>query len=235
MKVGSKWAVPLAAVVGLGIGAVAVSAATPTPAGQTPAQVFIDKLAGILHKTPAQTQADIKSAQLQTIDQMLKDGKISQAQADAMKKRVEAGQGLSLAVPFARGGPGVDRTVLMNLTTAEMDAVAKALKLSTATLKADLKSGKKLSELESAAGVTDATVRTAVRDAAKGVLDAAVKAKTITQAQEGCLPAADAEQPQGPPVRGRIRCSIWRSPRLRRQARGTGRVARDLGLTTRHR
>lgn len=184
MKVGSKWVIPVAAVVGLGIGAVAVSAASPTPAGQTPAQVFIDKLAGILHKTPSQTQADIKQAQLQTVDQLLKDGKITQAQADAMKKRIESAKGLGLAAPFERGAPRVDRTLLKNVRTAEVDAVAKALKLSTATLKFDLRSGKKLSDLEAAAGVTDTTVRTAARDAAKGVLDAAVKAKTITQAQE---------------------------------------------------
>jgi hypothetical protein len=204
MKVGSRWAIPVAAVVGLGVGALAVSAGTPPPAGQTPAQVFIDKLAGILHKTPSQTQADLKQAQLQTVDQLVKDGKITQAQADAMKSRVEAGQGLAFGTPLGRRLPGTGRTLFKNLTTAELDAVAKTLKLSPSALKSELRSGKKLSDLESAAGVSEATVRAAALNAARGVLDAAVKAKTITQAQEDSYLQRLQSSRKGFPLGGRF-------------------------------
>jgi hypothetical protein len=204
MKVGSKWAIPLAAVVGLGVGALAVSAATPSPTGQSPAAVFVDKLAGILHRTPSQTQADLKQAQLQTIDQLVKDGKLTPAQADAMKKRVEAGNGLALVAPFGRHPGSTDRTLFKNLGTAQLDAVARTLKLSTSDLKSQLRSGKKLSELEAAAGVTDATVRSAAENAAKSVLDAAVKAKTITQAQADTYLKRLQQSPRGVPFGGRF-------------------------------
>ena len=56
--------------------------------------------------------------------------------------------------------------------------------MSTTDLKSQLRAGKSLSDLETAKGVSDATVKAAARQAAKGVLDSAVKAGTITQAQE---------------------------------------------------
>jgi hypothetical protein len=185
VKLNRRWAVPLAGLFVVAVGVAGVSAASPAPTGENPAQIFVYKLAAILHISSSQATTDLKQAELQTIDQMLKDGKITQAQADAMKQRIQNGQGLGLGVPFAqRRGPGIDFGVIRNLMTAETDAVAKVLKLSTSALMADLKSGKKLSDLESAAGVTDANLRSAVQDAAKKVLDAAVKSKTITQAQE---------------------------------------------------
>jgi hypothetical protein len=46
-----------------------------------------------------------------------------------------------------------------------------------------LRSGKSLSDLETQQKVSDSTVKTAMKNAAKGVLDNAVKAGTITQAQ----------------------------------------------------
>src|SRR5229473_2392112 len=95
----NRWIVlPAAGLAAVIIGVAAVEAA-PSPsasptASKNYAQVFVDKLAGILHLTPAQTQDALKQAQLQTVDQMLKDGKITQQQADAMKARINAGQGL---------------------------------------------------------------------------------------------------------------------------------------------
>ncbi len=50
----------------LGFGVVGVQAATsPSSNGKNYAQVFVDKLAGILHLSSSQTQNDLKQAELQ--------------------------------------------------------------------------------------------------------------------------------------------------------------------------
>src|ERR1700693_4422564 len=96
MKLNRWIMLPAAGLAAVIVGVAAVEAA-PSPSPTTSknyAQVFVDKLAGILHLTPTQTTDALKQAQLQTVDQMLKDGQITQQQADAMKARINAGQGL---------------------------------------------------------------------------------------------------------------------------------------------
>ena len=190
----NRWIVlPAAGLAAVIIGVAAVEAA-PSPsasptASKNYAQVFVDKLAGILHLTPTQTQDALKQAQLQTVDQMLKDGKITQQQADAMKARINAGQGLGAIGGFGRHGGGfkADRTLMKDLQSAELNAVASALHMSTADLQSAVRSGKSLADLETQQKVSDSTVKAAMKAAAKGVLDKAVKAGTITQAQADAI------------------------------------------------
>src|SRR5712691_2956993 len=125
MKLNRWIVVPVAGLAAIVIGVAAVEAApSPSPSAsgaKNYAQVFVDKLAGILHLTPTQTQDALKQAQLQTVDQMLKDGRITKAQADAMKARINAGQGLGAIGGFGRhGGFKVDRTLMKDLTIAEL-------------------------------------------------------------------------------------------------------------------
>src|SRR5438105_2015714 len=93
---GKRWiALPAAGLAAIIIGIVAVEAA-PSPSPSTSgtknyAQVFVDKLAAILHLNSTQTRDALKQAELQTVDQMLKDGRITQAQEDAMLSRVGSG------------------------------------------------------------------------------------------------------------------------------------------------
>lgn len=186
MKFNRWMAVPIGGLAALIIGVVAVNAATPSPgAGSNYAQVFVNKLAAILHLSPTETQNDLKQAELQTIDQMVKDGAITQAQADALKSRVNAGQGFGF--PLRHGGAFGDRTLFRDLRTAELNAVAGALHLAPSDLQTQLRSGKTLSGLEQAAGVSDSAVRAAEHNAAKTVLDSAVKAGKITQSQEDAI------------------------------------------------
>jgi len=187
----NRWIVlPAAALAAVIIGVAAVEAA-PSPsasptASKNYAQVFVDKLAGILHLTPAQTQDALKQAQLQTVDQMLKDGKITQQQADAMKARINAGQGLGFGFGRHEGFKG-NHALMKDLKTAELNAAASALHMSTADLQSALRSGKSLADLETQQKVSDSAVKAAMKDAAKGVLDKAVKAGTITQAQADAI------------------------------------------------
>jgi polyhydroxyalkanoate synthesis regulator phasin len=187
----NRWIVlPAAALAAVIIGVAAVEAA-PSPsasptASKNYAQVFVDKLAGILHLTPAQTQDALKQAQLQTVDQMLKDGKITQQQADAMKARINAGQGLGFGFGRHEGFKG-NHALMKDLKTAELNAAASALHMSTADLQSALRSGHTLTDLETQQKVSDSDVKAAMKNAAKGVLDKAVKAGTITQAQADAI------------------------------------------------
>lgn len=195
MKLNRWVALPVVGLAALVIGIAAVEAApspSPSPSGSSSknyAQVFVDKLAGILHLTPTQTQDALKQAEKQTVDQMLADGRITKAQADAMKARIDAGQGLGPfgGFGFKHGGFGADRMLMRDLRTAEINAVASALHMSVADLQSAIRSGKSLSDLEAQQGVSDSTVKAAMKNAAKGVLDKAVKAGTITQAQEDAI------------------------------------------------
>lgn len=196
MKLNRLIVLPVAGLAAVIIGVVAVEAA-PSPsasptASKNYAQTFIDKLAGILHLTPTQTTDALKQAQLQTVDQMLKDGQITQQQANAMKARINAGQGLGPIGGFGRRGGGFgafkgNGVLMQSLTTAELNAAASALHMSTAGLQSALRSGKSLTDLETQQKVTDSAVKAAMKNAAKGVLDNAVKAGTITQAQADAL------------------------------------------------
>src|SRR2546430_16576210 len=103
----NRWIVlPAAGLAAVIIGVAAVEAApSPSPSAngsKNYAQVFVDKLAGIRHLTPAQTQDALKQAQLQTVDQMRADGKIPKARADAMKAPINGRQGLG---PLGGVGP----------------------------------------------------------------------------------------------------------------------------------
>src|SRR2546425_6876690 len=127
MKLNRRLVLPAAGLVAVIIGVAAVEAApSPSPSAngsKNYAQVFVDKLAGILHLTPAQTQDALKQAQLQTVDQMLADGKITKAQADAMKARINAGQGLGAIGGFCRPGSlKTGRAPMKNITKAELNA-----------------------------------------------------------------------------------------------------------------
>jgi len=117
-----------------------------------------------------------------------KDGQITQQQADAMKARINAGQGLGFGFGGRHGGGGfggfkANGALMRSLATAELNAAASALHMSAADLQSALKSGKSLSAIETQQKVSDSAVKTAMKNAAKGVLDNAVKAGTITQAQ----------------------------------------------------
>ncbi|MHB8572881.1 MAG: hypothetical protein ACYDAY_07995 [Candidatus Dormibacteria bacterium] len=168
-------------------GVAVVEAATPSPGKSSPAQTFLDKLAGILHLSSSQLQGDVMQARMATIDQMVKDGRITQAQGDAMKQRLQSGGGGPFGFGMGRpAGAALDPALMKSLRTAEMNAVATALGLTPDTLKTDLQS-KTLADLEKSANVTDQAVRDAATAAAHTVLDPAVKAGTITQAQEDTL------------------------------------------------
>src|SRR5471030_971169 len=104
-----KLVIPIVALVALGgaAGAVAATQGPTTPDAR--AQAYITDLAGRLNVTPDALTAAMKAALDDQIDAAVTAGRLTAAQADALKQRVASGDGL----PFLgiaghdRGGLGV--------------------------------------------------------------------------------------------------------------------------------
>ena len=116
-----------------------------------------------------------------TIDQAVKDGKLTSAAGDRLKARVAAAdpdicQRIAKRLGTAKAALGVVRDA--------MTAAAGALKMTPAELRAQLKDGASLKTIASDKGVDYGTLTAAVLGAVKTDLDAAVKAGTIKQARE---------------------------------------------------
>lgn len=116
--------------------------------------------------------AHLKSA----LSGLVKDGTLTQAQADKVAETLDK------TLPQHRpGGPGHGpRGRFMHL---ELTAAAKALGLTEDALRTQLQSGKSLADVAKAQNVSVDTLVTALVDAAKTHLAAAVKAGRLTQAQ----------------------------------------------------
>lgn len=171
----------IVAVLGLGAGALAVQAAPTATTSTDYRQVFIDKLAGVLHKSSKETADGIKKASEQTVDQMVKDGKITQPQADKMKQGIASGKGFGFG--GERSGHHGDSALKQDLRTAKINAMAKLFGLSPADLQAQLKAGKSIKDLQQAKSISDEALKTARHDAVRPVLDKAVKDGKLTQTQ----------------------------------------------------
>jgi hypothetical protein len=137
---------------------------------------FLNDAAKRLNVTPAELKAALQGAYGDRLDAAVAAGKITQAEADAMKQRAAQDGGL----PFfggRHGGFGHDRGGL------SLDAAATFLGLTQAELRTQLESGKTLADITKAKGKTVDYLKQALTTALKTKLDAAVKAGQLIQAQ----------------------------------------------------
>ena len=135
-------------------------------------------LANQLGVSPAKLDAAALAAAKATVQDQVTSGKITQAQADKIGARMPATGLCSGAI----NGLGATRAAVAK--SAYLTAAATALGITEAQLKADLKAGQTVSQVAAAQKVSEADFKTKVIAALKTKLDAAVAAKTITQAQE---------------------------------------------------
>jgi polyhydroxyalkanoate synthesis regulator phasin len=135
------------------------------------------------------TQAALASGQ-DTLAQMVKDGNLTQAQADQIKQHFSSGQicdALNLAGdkgvgPGHFGGPTLQK-YLSSITTQ----IAQGLHLTSAQLTTQLESGKSLSDIATAQKIDATQLQSIVTNAIQKTLKEAVTAGDLTQAQADAL------------------------------------------------
>lgn len=149
---------------------------------------FLDKLAAALNIQRSALNSAMSSAGSSTLDEAAQQGSLTQAQADALKSRLQSGDFSALLGGHEGfggrfGGPKADS----GIKQAMLDAAAKALNMTTTELTTQLRSGQTLAQLAQARGTTEQAVTNAALAAAKTQLDQAVSSGTMTQAQADAM------------------------------------------------
>jgi hypothetical protein len=142
---------------------------------------FLTHLSADLKAGPAALNAAYQKAVGETLADEVKSGKLTQARADAIQKRL-AGKAPCAIAAGLQPRPG-----LAAFRPALLSAEASALGTSDQTLKADLKKGMSLSQIAVAQNVKEAQFRDRLIAKLKPVLDAAVTNKQLTPAREQAI------------------------------------------------
>jgi polyhydroxyalkanoate synthesis regulator phasin len=188
-----------AAVLAAGAGGGAAIAASSGDERQQTEQSILDDAAKRLNVTPEALRSALGAAEDAQLDQQVKDGKLTQEQADAIKKERAANGGTVLGGPGVgghggRGGPGGGRGGfgfglglggLRFHTDAggAIDAAATALGLKRDDLVAKLRDGKSIADVAKDQGKSLDDVKSAITDAVTKELDARVKDGKLTADQ----------------------------------------------------
>ncbi len=194
LAAGAVWITASAA--GLNVGFVSATSPskpatteTAASAAQQPAQAsavcndFVSHLASDLGTTQGKLDTAFQKAVGQTLDDEVKNGDITQAQADVIKNKV-GGQAPCTLLPSAAGkAPGAD---LGAYRQALLTGAAAALGISDQQLKTDLAKGMTLAQVAAAQNppVTEPLFRNRLIAQLTPMLDAAVASKKLTAAQE---------------------------------------------------
>lgn len=190
---GAVWMTASAA--GLNVGFVSTAspskpATTETAASAAQASAvcndFVSHLASDLGTSQGKLDTAFQKAVGQTLDDEVKNGDLTQAQADAIKKKVGAQAPCTLLPSSAGKAPGAD---LGAYRQALLTAAAAALGISEPQLKTDLAKGMTLSQIAAAQNppVTEAAFRNRLIAQLTPMLDAAVASKKLTAAQEQAI------------------------------------------------
>jgi uncharacterized protein (DUF433 family) len=175
---------------------VAIAAVTKGDAKKSE-QAVLDDAAKRLDVTPEKLRDALSAAQDAQLDQAVKDGDLTQKQADAIKQaRKDSGHVLGGPGPFMKGGmrlhggpgfgpgPGGPGKHGFGVRGDLFDDFATALGTTKDKLIAQLRGGKSIADVAKANGKTMSDVSAAVRAAMKTRLDKAVKDGDLTQKQE---------------------------------------------------
>jgi hypothetical protein len=184
----------------------AAYAASKDGSPQARSQAIVTDAAGTLGVDPSKLSAALEKALENQVDAQVTAGKLTQAQADAIKKRIADGtQPIFGGGPGGRGfggpgggfghrgpggmgghgfaGPRGGFGLGLGLMAGVGD-IATYLGLTSADLRTQLRSGKSLAAIATAQGKTADGLKAAITAAATKQLDAAVTAGKLTKDQE---------------------------------------------------
>ncbi len=151
-------------------------------ASQTPQErqaALLEDLAGRLDVSVDKLKAALEGVAGDQIDQLLADGKITRAEADALKQRLDSGDApLGLGLGF---GPGFGHHGMLGGPGMGLDAAATYLGTTEAALRTQLESGTTLAEVAKAKGKTVDGLVQAMLDAARANLEQKSTGLTDTQ------------------------------------------------------
>ncbi len=155
-------------------------AATQEP-GATTRQAFLNDVAKRLNVNPAQLSAALRGALDDQLQAAVAAGKLTQAQADAIKQRIQNGGAQPRGLWFGQRPPGPPHVAVGGFG---LTAAAKYLGLSERQLLDQLSAGKTLDQVAKARGKSVAGLESALSSALRSRLQKAVADKQITSAQE---------------------------------------------------
>lgn len=164
----------LAVVLGGGAAIAASGAGSPSPTA------FLDSVAQHLGISSKKLTDAVKAAEIDQVDAALKAGRITQAQADALKARIESGDTPLLGPGFF--GHGFFRHG-MGLRGDHLSAAASYLGLTEAQLHTQLEAGKSLAQIAKDQGKSVDGLKNAILTAAQKRLDQAVANGVLTKDQ----------------------------------------------------
>ena len=169
------------AVVGGGGAAIAASGASSSPG-----RSFFDSVARHLGISSQKLEDATKAAAIDQVDAALREGRITQAEADALKQRIESGDYPPFFGPFfgPRFGPDLDRPGVPPFLFGEkLSSAAEYLGLTEAELRAKLNDGQTLAQIANAQGKSVAGLKDAMLKATRAKLDQLVVDGKLTQAE----------------------------------------------------
>jgi Arc/MetJ-type ribon-helix-helix transcriptional regulator len=172
-------AVAALAVIGGGGAAIAASHGSSSPG-----QSFLDSVAAHLGISSQKLEDATKAAAIDQVDAALKAGKITQAQADELKARIESGDFPPFFGPLFgprfghfQGGPGP------HMFGEKLSAAADYLGLTEAELRTKLNAGRTLADIAKARGKSVDGLKQAILAEAGKKLDQLVEAGELTRAE----------------------------------------------------
>lgn len=159
------------------------AATSSTPTATNPyCQQYLQDLANRLGVSVSTLQQDKLAAAEDVLAQLVKDGKLTQNQANQIKQRLVShkactGKGRGL------WGRGVALQSLKQYLPTVASQVAQGLHMTVDQLKAQLQAGKSLSDIATAQGVSSSQLHTLVTNAIQNAVNKAVSDGNLTQQQ----------------------------------------------------
>jgi transcriptional antiterminator len=145
-------------------------------------QQYFQNLAKRLNVSiPILKQAKL-GAKADALAQFVKDGKLTQTQADQIRQRLNA-RPLCSDKDYNRGEREVLHATFKKYMPALLTQVAQGLNLSTSTLQSDLQKGQTLSQIAKAQNISESQLHTLVLNATQNTLGQAQKAGDLTSQQ----------------------------------------------------